>query len=113
MQLGHTRLTPAERQGGSPRVGASTTANLDTDNLVHSTIQVYREFYPVQHISSETVTSGHTHHPPPTMQMRVLLDSGADMNLMDIGLVDKLGLGLKPLPEPLSATAVDGKLLCT
>lgn len=43
--------------------------------------------------------------------LAVLVDSGADANLMDASLVRDLGLDTILLPEPLDATALDGKLL--
>lgn len=36
---------------------------------------------------------------------------GSDANLMDSVLAERLGLGLMPLEESLSATALDGRLL--
>ena len=41
-----------------------------------------------------------------------LVDSGADENLMDQQLAERLGLEMYPLSKPLDATALDGRLLC-
>uniref|UniRef100_A0AAV2KQN4 Uncharacterized protein n=1 Tax=Knipowitschia caucasica TaxID=637954 RepID=A0AAV2KQN4_KNICA len=41
----------------------------------------------------------------------VMVDSGADANLMDIDLAKGLGLEFVPLATPLVATALDGRLL--
>ena len=43
----------------------------------------------------------------------VLIDSGADTNLLDRGLAMQLGINLEPLVKPMEATALDGRLLCT
>ena len=42
----------------------------------------------------------------------VLIDSGADANLMDMALASQLGIGQVVLEEPIHATALDGRLLC-
>ena len=40
-----------------------------------------------------------------------LIDSGADESLMDWGLANKMNIKTKPLPQPLEASALDGRLL--
>lgn len=42
----------------------------------------------------------------------VLVDSGADKSFMDWRLAEKLGVRLLPLPKPLEASSLDGRLLC-
>lgn len=43
----------------------------------------------------------------------VLIDAGADTNLLDRDLAMQLGINQEPLVEPINATALDGRLLCT
>uniref|UniRef100_A0A8C9ZTG8 Gypsy retrotransposon integrase-like protein 1 n=1 Tax=Sander lucioperca TaxID=283035 RepID=A0A8C9ZTG8_SANLU len=43
--------------------------------------------------------------------LEVMVDSGADVSLMDISLARELGLCSIPLPVPLRATALDGRFL--
>ena len=43
----------------------------------------------------------------------VLIDSGADTNLMDRELAEQLGIEKELLCQPIKATALDGRLLCT
>ena len=43
----------------------------------------------------------------------VLIDSGADTNLLDRALAEQLGIEQEPLSQPIKATALDGRLLCT
>ena len=43
----------------------------------------------------------------------VLIDSGADTNLLDRDLAMQLGINQEPLVKPIEATALDGRLLCT
>lgn len=42
----------------------------------------------------------------------VLIDSGADANLLDITLASQLGIGREALGKPIHGTALDGCLLC-
>lgn len=43
---------------------------------------------------------------------QVLVNSGADESFMDWRLARRLGLSLLPLPKPLEARTLDGRLLC-
>ncbi|CAL8278777.1 unnamed protein product [Merluccius merluccius] len=43
---------------------------------------------------------------------RVLIDSGADTNLMDMPLASQLGVARETLSQPIHATALDGRLIC-
>lgn len=42
----------------------------------------------------------------------VLIDSGADGNLLDITLASQLGIGWVALGKPIHATELDGRLFC-
>ena len=42
----------------------------------------------------------------------VLIDSGADANLLDTAFASQLGVGREVLGTPIHATALDGRLLC-
>lgn len=53
-------------------------------------------------LSSETLTVNHP----------VLVDSGADANLMSYKLAEQLQLDSRPVSQSLSATALDGRLMC-
>ncbi len=43
----------------------------------------------------------------------VFIDSGADANFMDDALATQLGIKREPLPKPVPASALDGRLLCS
>lgn len=47
-----------------------------------------------------------------TVNHPVLIDSGADANLMSYKLTEQLQFDSEPVPQPLSATALDGRLVC-
>ncbi len=57
-------------------------------------------------IQAQLYCSGSNH------TVSVLIDSGADANLLDITLASQLGIGQEALRKPIRATALDGRLLC-
>ena len=44
-------------------------------------------------------------------ELGVLIDSGANGNLIDWGLARRLGLQVKPLSKPIKASALNGRIL--
>uniref|UniRef100_A0A3B3I1M0 ribonuclease H n=1 Tax=Oryzias latipes TaxID=8090 RepID=A0A3B3I1M0_ORYLA len=120
MQVGHTRLTPAERQrrfsegrclycaqlghliANCPIRGAvSTNTSSVMVSATQSRISVPRQLTQVT-LTTDTSTSA----------QGALLDSGADTNLMSYELASKLHIKEVEMSVPLTATALDGRLLC-
>ena len=46
-----------------------------------------------------------------TLTRKVLVDSGADVDLLDWGMVKRLSIKTEILPRPITARALDGKIL--
>ncbi|CAL9698545.1 unnamed protein product [Knipowitschia caucasica] len=120
MQIGRTHLSPAERQrrldegrciycGQLGHFLASCpvkrNVGLKPTTLVSSAAVkdcFKRKLTKVQLISTSCSRS-----------LPALIDSGADANFIDSSLVKELGLSRLPLSQPMTATALDGRLLCT
>ena len=116
MQLGRTKLSPEERQrriregrciycgqmghflsGCSVRDQATARSTL----VSHTTVSAVRPLMQARFIT-----------PSQTVIYPFLVDSGADESFMDWRLAKRLNLRLIPLPKPLEAHALDGRLLC-
>ncbi len=120
MQLGPTRLSPAERQ---PRInegrciycaqlghfisscpvkaappGPSTKSLVSVTNYKNRT----KRQLTVVTLSSDSFS----------LSYPALVDSGADGNLMSYNLAKQLNLTCESIPQPLSATALNGRLMC-
>ena len=49
--------------------------------------------------------------PDKTVTLEVLVDSGADADLLDWSMVKRLNIKTEILPQPITARALDGKIL--
>jgi len=48
-----------------------------------------------------------------TSNLHVLVDSGAEQNLLDTSLINQLNIPLEPLTSPINVTALNGQILTT
>ncbi len=114
MQLGRTRLSPEERQRRMREGRCIYCAQLghflsacpvrSTQRLVSKTTINYDS---VRRLTDVSLTSKSL-----SLRHQALIDSGADASFMDVQLAQKLNLTSVPLPEPINASALDGRLLC-
>lgn len=63
---------------------------------------------PVRQLTKVNLLSSST-----SFSHQTLVDSGADANLIDYQLAERLNLPSLSLSQPLNATALDGRLFCT
>ncbi len=73
--------------------------------LVSRTFEPEMPSRPLHH--GQLTVTGQTH------VVTVFIDSGADANFMDDTLAAQLGIKWEPLPKPVPASALDGRLLCS
>lgn len=114
MQLGRARLTREERERWQRGrlclyCGQAGHQRLSCPELGLNPLRVRNTRLPIavdRALPSVTLSS-----PSVSVKQGVLVDSGADADLMDQSLASRLALKLLPLDQPLRATALNGQLL--
>jgi len=110
MQIGRMRLTPEERRRRQQEGSCFYCGK--TNHLVAACpAKRPQEVSQATDLARRSLTPVKVTHHATTIDFKALIDSGADVNLIDWGLAETLGLKSEPLVSPIKVRTLNGKEL--